>query len=329
MRKKHHWMPGAVIGIILALGLVGCGKKDELVLITTERSTETTESSLTALTDDSVEDASTEETVVTEEASEEDLAVTLEDIYAANSGDRILSGGQGCSVNTIYYAAGTEVYSEYRFLGFDENGNYLQAYEDSDGTVEVLDNYNQCWYMVSDHQICTRLYPEDGVNARLIDYNHNNTIMTLDGGEQLQSIYRENGRLVVELDYTDDSDEQFLYTYYLMDDLVVDEIYCYDSSGEQISHAWVTRGAVYNTPDEIQDIFTGQTNLRIINTVYPYGGGVDNIYQIPDCYPLELELIEYKAYEDEKCTIPWNEDNEDAGMEGAYGDETIYLQYGS
>lgn len=323
MRKMYRYILCALF-CAMALCLYGCGQKDELVLVTTEKNTgETTEPD--EKTDDeinTVPDAEAE--TVTEAASEDEQKITLEDVQSANSGDALLAGGQGCSINTIYYSNGTEIYSEYRFLGFDENGSYIQAYENSKGDVEVLDNYNQCWYVVQDNAIYTKICPEDGVSARLVDYTHNHTIMSLSDDETLKNVYRESGRLVFETEYTDNAMEQYTCKYYVTDTLLVDEIYCYDSSDEQLFHAWVTRDVVYNTPDEILDILNGAVQTRTVQVSYPEGDGYNGMYFAPAAYPVILELYQYDAYTDEGCTQLWTKDIADAA--GQYGDLEIFLR---
>lgn len=316
MKKLYRYTVQLVLALALLL-LGGCGDKDELVLITTERKTEENtdasedmgqkqqepQESDTAL-------SATEAAPSTEEASEADKAVTLEAVHAVNSGDKLLAGGQGCSVNTIYYSSGTEVYSEYRFLGFGEDGSYLQAYENSKGNAEVLDNYNQCWYVLEDNRICTKIYPEEGVTPRLISSTHNDIVFSLEEAGQLQNVYRENGKLVLEtIDRESDEEPesetdtesdnesglashiQYVYKYYVSDELFIDEIDCYDSTGEKISHTWVTRDAVYNTPDEILELLSGNAEQRAVSIEYPQGGGVSNQYLVPARYPVMLETM--------------------------------------
>lgn len=339
-----------LVFVLLLLG--GCGSKDELVLITTEHKAgdnsetyEDEEKRQQSMAESDTALPADEDMVSTEEASETDRAVTMEAVYAANSGDSLLSKGKGCSVNTIYYLNGTEVYSEYRYLGFEENGGYVQAYEDSKGNVEVLDNYNQCWYVVENNRIYTKIYPEDGVTARLINHSHNNIVFSLEDAGQLQNIYREDGKLVLETVYSDaeeeseagmetesetktetetDMDIGYMYKYYVSDELFVDEIDCYDAEGERVSHAWVTRDAVYNAPEEILELLNGNAEQRTVNIEYPQGGGINNLYFVPVQYPVMLETMRYGMYEDAGCTMPWTGEMME---QGPYGDLTIYLRY--
>lgn len=350
MKKLYRYTVQLILAFALLL-LGGCGDKDELVLITTERKAEDNTASSGDMEQKQQEPEeseialpATEAAPSTEEASEEDKAVTLEAVYAANSGDKLLAGSQGCSVNTIYYSSGTEVYSEYRFLGFGENGSYVQAYENSKGNVEVLDNYNQCWYVVEDNRICTKIYPEEGVTPRLISSSHNDIVFSVEEAGRLQNVYRENGKLVLEA-IDEESDEepeaetdtesnnesgldshiQYMYKYYVTDELLVDEIDCYDSAGEKISHTWVTRDAVYNTPDEILELLSGNAEQRAVSIEYPQGGGVSALYFVPARYPVMMETMWYAMYEDKECTMPWM--GEHPTEQGLYGDLTVYLRY--
>ncbi len=313
-----------VLLCLMVLCLCGCGREDELVLVTTEKNTEGMTEQDEATSDEANTVSDAEHGTVTESASGEEQKITLEDVQSANSGDALLSGGQGCSINTIYYSNGTEIYSEYRFLGFDENGSYIQVYENSVGDVEILDNYNQCWYEIQNNEIYTKICPENGVSARLIDYMHNHTIMSLSDDEMLKNVYRESGKLVFETEYTDNAGERYTCKYYTADTLLIDEIYCYDASGGQVFYAWVTRGAVYSTPDEIQNILNGTAQTRTVQVSYPEGDGYSEMYLVPVSYPVTLELYQYDAYMDAGCTQLWTEDIRDAA--GLYGDLEIFLR---
>lgn len=325
MIKKYMYILSFII--MIPVLLAGCGKKDELVMITTEKhtgdTTENTDSnSNTPVTTSETLDNTSD--VVTEEASPEEQKVTMADITAANSGDILLSGGKGVSASTIYYSAGTELYSENRFLGFGEDGQYMQAYEDVNGDIEVLDNYNQCWYVLSGGSVYTKLCPEDGVCARLIDYNHNHTIVDAYDSEEIKSVYRSDGKLVVETSYTDNAGATFTYKYYMAEGYLVDEIYCYAEDGDKISYERVTRDSVYNTPDELIDLLNGTAETRTIQVIYPDGDGLGNIYIVPKRYPVLLDLYQYKAYSDEDCSVPWGDSSLDA--DGNYVDSIIYLK---
>ncbi len=310
-----------------SIGLTGCNDDEsELVLITTEKN-EYEDIVLPGsenATDTAVEEPITTEAVVTEEASDAEKNITLEDLYYANRGDVLLSGGSGCSINTIYYSDGTEVYSEYSFLGFDESGNYTQAYEDSDGNMEILDGANQYWYVLEEGRIYVKIYPEEGASGAMINYNHNELIVTApstESGEVITGIYKIEGKLVIETNYTNSLDEVYTYKYFVDDTLLVQEIYCYDEYGEQISYAWVTQNAVYNMPEEILNIKTA-ASLRMVTLKYPDGSGFETIYELPDTTPIKLEMYNSTAYIDESCSTPWM----GAQVGGLFADETIYIK---
>ncbi len=320
-----------IITYILFVGLAllgGCGNKndDKLVLITTEKNTGDGNQDGTAteavVNEMSTEEPDTEEEKVTEAASEEDLRITFNQIYNANLGDRLLSdGNRGCSKNTIYYSNGSEVYSEFEFIGFDEDGGYIQAYEDSDGRVQVLDSYNQCWYVAEDNRISTMLYPESGIAAYMINFEHNNMIISTNGdpsNERIDSVYRMDGRLVVEMNKKED-DALIKYQYFMSDDCKIQEIYCYDENGEKISYSWITSNAVYNMPDAITDIMEQSDDFRMIYVEYPYGDGDENIFFVPKKLSVNLNLIQYKAYSDSACQDEWK----DSDVES---DGRIYLK---
>ncbi len=313
--------------LILCCGLFfsGCDNDDtELVLITTEKSQQDYELPEANVADTAVEEPITTEIVVTEEASDEEKNVTLEELYYANRGDVLLSGGTGCSVNTVYYSGGTEVYSEYSYLGFDDSGNYIQAYEDSDGYFEVLDGSNQYWYVFEEGRIYTKIYPEEGAAGAMINYNHNGLIVkepSEDSREVISDVYKIDGKLIIETTYTNALDEIYTYKYIVGDNLLVKEIYCYDLYGEQISYAWVTRDAVYNMPEEVLEIKT-TTDMRIVTLKFPDGSGFETLYQVSSTTPIKLEMYSSTAYIDESCATPWM----GAQVGGAFSDETIYIK---
>lgn len=319
MIKKYMYLISFLMMPVISL--CGCGKKDTLVMVTTEKN-KGDDSLVISDGTAATEGLTSEET--TEEATDEEKAVTIADIEAANSGDILLAEGKGCSAVTIYYSAGTEIYSENRFLGFGENGQYMQAYQDYNGDIEVLDNYNQCWYVLANGYIYVKLCPEDGVCARLIDYNHKHTVVSPYDNETVKSVYRNSEYLIVETTCEDNSGDEFTYKYYMKNGLKVDEIYCYDSSGEKLSYERVTETADYNTPDELIDLLEENAETRMIQVIYPDGDGVGNIYTVPKQYPLVLDLYKYQAYSDAECTTPWEESVPDAN--GQYIDRVIYLK---
>lgn len=325
-----------VVFLLVAVAMtVGCGE-DKLVMVTTENDTssgsDTDANQNSAETTESIADqiaataVTTEEEVVIEEPSEEESKITLDQIYNMNRGDMLLSGGVSYSLNTIYYANDEEVYSEFQFLGFDDNGNYLQVYEDSDGYVQLLDKENLCWYIIEDNALSTLIYPEPGVADSIIEYNHNNMIFAssddTDGVETIKDIYRANGELTVEVKYEDETGD-YIYKYIIDSDLKVKAYTCYGSDGNKISYSWVTEDADYTIPEAVEDaeIMDIKRNVTI---AFPDGDGVECTYSVSSAYPVQIRMLEYNAYLDKDCAIVWSEaepmDN------GFYTDETIYLK---
>lgn len=324
MRKSKLWVACAMAASMLALS--ACGKEDKLVLVTTETAASQSDASTTEdILADIREDAenTTEEAPARTEASEADKKITLEQIYDANKGDTLLADGENYSLNTIYYGDGVEQYSECQFLGFTEDGNYLQAYEDSNGIVQVLDKEHGYWYLIDSDKICYALiYPEPGVADAVINANHNDLIISLTEADQtIRDIYREDGDLVVETDYQTD-ETKYVFKYILDDTYKVLEYYTYSSSGEKLSYSWVTKGNTYTFPDEIQSAHESMMN-RTVTFQIQEGKGISSSYTVPVDKPVQLALLEYKAYSDEACTTTWEESEAENGM---YGDETIYLK---
>lgn len=325
MRKSKLWAVCAMTAAMLAL--TACGKEDDkLVLVTTEAASQSDASTTEDILADIREEAenTTEEQKKREEASEEDKKVTLEDIYNANKGDTLLAGGENYSLNTIYYSNGVEQYSEYQFLGFAQDGTYLQAYEDSNGLVQILDKEYGYWYLIDTDRICYALiYPEPSVADAIINANHNDMIISLTEADQkIKDIYREDGRLVVETDYNNDG-EAYVFHYVLDDSYKVLEYYCYDNAGEKVSYSWVTEGNDYTYPDEIAKAHESMIT-RTVTFKTMEGKGLESSYTVPVDKPVQLALLEYKAYSDEACTTSWEETAADDN--GLYGDETIYLK---
>lgn len=324
MRKSKLWVAGVMAAAMLTL--TACGKEDKLVLVTTEAAASQSDATTTEdILADIREEAenTTEEEKKREEASEEDKKVTLEDIYNANKGDTLLAGGENYSLNTIYYSNGVEQYSEYQFLGFAQDGTYLQAYEDSNGLVQVLDKEYGYWYLIDTDGICYALiYPEPSVADAIINANHNDMIISLTEADQkIKDIYREDGRLVVETDYNNDGDA-YVFQYVLDDSYKVLEYYCYDNTGEKVSYSWVTEGIDYTYPDEIAKVHESMIT-RTVTFKTMEGKGLESSYTVPVDKPVQLALLEYKAYTDEACTTEWEEKADDSGM---YTDEVIYLK---
>ena len=219
MRKLKLWVACAMAAAMLAL--TACGKEDKLVLVTTEAAASQSDATTTEdILADIREEAenTTEEEKKREPASEEDKKVTMEAIYDANKGDTLLAGGNNYSLNTIYYSDGVEVYSEYQFLGFAEDGTYLQAYEDSNGIVQVLDKEYGYWYLIDEDKTCYALiYPEPNVADAIINTNQNVLINSLTEADQtIKDIYREDGDLVVETNYKNDN-ASYVFQYVLDD----------------------------------------------------------------------------------------------------------------
>ena len=324
MRKSKLWAACVMTAAMLAL--TACGKEDKLVLVTTEAAASqsdatTTEDILADIREEA--ESTTEEQKKREEASEEDKKATLEAIYDANKGDTLLAGGNNYSLNTIYYSDGVEVYSEYQFLGFAEDGTYLQAYEDSNGIVQVLDKEYGYWYLIDSDKTCYALiYPEPNVADAIINTNHNDMIISLTEADQtIKDIYREDGDLVVETNYKNDN-ASYVFKYILDANYKVLEYYCYDSNGEKVSYSWVTEGNSYAYPEVIETA-RASTNMRTVTFRVMEGKGLENSYLIPADIPVQLALLEYKAYTDETCTTIWEETVDDTG---AYTDEVIYLK---
>ena len=313
-----------LLGMILFLSLVGCGKED-ITLKTTENinNESTNEPSTTSdIAPVQVMEATTEYVNI-EEASEEDKQITLQQIYVANNGDALLVDNDGYSVNTVYYADGTEIYSELQYMGFDSDGMYMQAYEDSEGYVEILDSVNMCWYVVEDESVSTVLYPEEGMAAVTIDYTHNNMVMAnpKDGEATITKIYRADGYLVVEVDAITEYDEKLQYKYVMEDDYRILECSCYEE-GELVSYYWTTTNAVYNEPELITQI-KQNSDKRLITVGFPDGSGIEYIYQVPKEYPVSIKIFGSVAYSDIDCTREWNEIS--PMTDGNYADENIFL----
>ncbi len=324
MRKSKLWAACVMAAAMLAL--TACGKEDKLVLVTTEAAASQSDATMTEdiLADIREEaESTTEAEKKREEASAEDKKITLEDIYNANKGDTLLADGDNYGLNTIYYSDGVEVYSEYQFLGFAEDGTYLQAYEDSNGIVQVLDKEHGYWYLIDEDKICYALiYPEPGVADAIINTNHNDMIISLTEADQkIKDIYREDGDLAVETDYVND-DSQYIFKYILDDSYKVLEYYTYDSTGEKLSYSWVTKGNSYTFPEEIATAHESMLN-RTVTFQIQEGKGISSSYDVPADKPVQLALMEYKAYTDEACTKTWEETEAENGI---YPDETIYLK---
>ena len=329
MRKQKLWVAGIMTAMMVVLS--ACGKEDKLVLVTTETATQSDATQMDASTTEDIladirEEAenTTEEEKKREDASDEDKKVTLQMIYDANKGDTLLAGGNNYSLNTIYYSDGEEGYSEYQFLGFAKDGTYLQAYQNSNGLVQVLDKENGYWFLIDTDEICYALiYPEPSVADAIINTNHNDMIISLTEADQtIKDIYREDGNLVVETNYKNES-STYVFKYVLDDSYMVLEYYCYDEAGEKVSYSWVTEGVTYNYPEQIASAHEAMMT-RTITFKIQEGKGLESSYNVPVDRPIQLGLMEYKAYTDEACTTEWEETSADES--GMYTDEVIYLK---
>ena len=322
MHKKILVMM-ATVGLIL---LSGCKKEDKLVLVTTEAQAHsetdaTTEEDILADIREEAE-STTEEKTVRKEASEEEKQITLEDIYNANKGDTLLADGENYALNTIYYIDDVEQYSEYQFLGFSEDGGYLQAYEDSQGVVQVLDKEHGYWFYVDENIVYALIYPEPSVADAIINANHNDMVISLTEADQtIRDIYREDDNLVVETDYINNS--KYVFKYILDDTYKVLEYYCYDTDGQKLSYSWVTKGGEYELPDEISSVWEAMMTREVVFK-FVDSDGLQTSYTVPINKPVQLALLEYKAYMDEECTVEWEESDTDDN--GFFPDETIYLK---
>lgn len=328
MKSLRKLSVGLVAGLLM-VALTGCGKDDdELVLVTTEAITTEEATAIDAMAQDTTDEVTTEEVIATEEASEKEKNITIQDIYEANKGDSILAGGLSYGLNTIYYSGDTEVYSEYKYLGFDSSGMYAQVYEDSDGTVQLLDTANYYWYLIEDNELKVLLYPELYVSAAIIESNHNAMIFGLAEDDMnshiIQDIYRREGAVVIESLYCDATGTNYLVEYVLGDNFQISEYTCYDLDGNKVSYSWVTPGATYTNPDIITEAKAMEEAYRTVTVKYVDGEELDMPYYTPVDCPIELSTVEYTAYSDQACTLEWTEvePNED----GVYTDVTIYMK---
>ncbi len=319
MRKKITLVM-AIIAVMCTI--VACNKKDdELVLVTTEATTiETTEIT--------TEEATTEAGPVIEEAVGRDSNISYEDLYEANKGDVLLSGGVSYGMNTIFYSGEEESFSEYQYLGFDNLGMYTQVYENSDGKLELLDAANMYWYVVEDNALSVLIYPEPLVAAAIIDSNHNAMIFRFaddtNSAEIVQNVYRRDGVLVVESEYANVNGTNFMFEYVLSDDWKVQEVYCYDMERQKQYYSCMTEGVAYEVPEIITKAQAMEQGYRTVSVVFVDGEEIDMSYYTPLDVPVQLSMVEYEAYSDSACTSPWAELEPDEN--GVYKDVTIYMK---
>ncbi len=317
--KRFQRFSIMVIAFTMMAGLVACNKKDdELVLVTTEAVTESTETT----------EVVTEEVTTTEELTDREKNITFQELYDANKGDTLLAGGISYSMDTVYYASGKETFSEYQFLGFDSRGMYSQAYEDSDDYVEILDAANNYWYVIEDNKLSVLIYPEPFVSAAIVDSNHNSMIFGLSGGQDgteiVQDVYKADGKLMVETVYGNSEGVNYNMVYTLDDLWIVQEFDCYNMDGELISHSTVTEGAIYEVPAIVTQAMAMEQGYRTITVTYVDGEELDMMYYTPMDVPVVLSTIEYEAYSDQGCTVVWTESEPDEN--GVYKDVTIYMK---
>ncbi|MBQ8318871.1 MAG: hypothetical protein IJX85_11055 [Lachnospiraceae bacterium] len=318
--KRTRGIKLFVISTVLMAVLTACGsdKDDELILIPVT----TTEATTTEAT--TTEDLGPS----TEEAGEKDSAITVQQLRDANRGDMLLAGGLSYGLNTIYYSGDKEVFSEYHFLGFDDQGMYAQVYEDSDGYIKLLDMSSNYWYIVDDKQLSILIYPEQLVGAAIIDSNHNDMVFSfldIDSGTELvQDVYRRDGELIVETLYGNAAGENYYVEYTLDDNWMVQEYNCFDKDGNKFSYSKVTPGASYAIPDMVTEAKAMADGYRTVNVTFTDGAQLDSTYYTPLNVPIDLSTIEYVAYSDAGCTTPWKEVEPDEA--GVYKDVTIYMK---
>lgn len=325
---KKQMKKAVAVFALLTLGIFvlgGCGKEDKLTMVTTEH---TGKEDVASPTDETTLDTATEEGVEIEEASAEEKNITLQQIYEANTGDKLLAGKKGYSINRIYYLNGVETASEYEYMGFDSDGNYIQVYEDYNGYIQVLDNFNACWYVftgsANDSRQLILIYPEDGLVSYLIEYTHLNMIFAYseESGETIQDIYRADGDLTVETKYADENGDEYTIKYVIDENLTILEYTLYYPDGSMGVYAWTTPDVEYSTPDFVMDM-KDDTETRTVTVIYPNGDGEGTTYEISATYPIDIRLTNHQAYLDADCQIEWSATIPDEY--GRYPDETIYL----
>lgn len=327
-KRKIYGMVTALCGIAALAS--GCGKEEKLVMVTTEH----------------------EEVATTQDASAQDATkvnedITIENIRKANEGDSLLSSGYSYAVETVYYDEnGKEYESDYQFLGFSDDGMYLQAARDAMGNLTILDNQNGYWYLVQGDTVIVQIYPEPSVTDAIINVGHNDFIVALTEENQvIKNITELDGKYMVKTEYTSGGDK-YVFEYTLNDALRVLEYVSYDLQGNKKSRSVVTEDASFKVPETIQlglgvdydsenasttdadapkdEKDSGEEPGRIVTCVYPETAGLKYTYVVPTTSPVDLKLLEYRAYTDEACTDPWVEVMPDS--KGNYPDEVIYLK---
>lgn len=298
----------------------GCGKDDKLVMVTTEKSTENV--SIDEATKSDVQAAVATTEVPREEASEQDKAITIEQIYAANAGDEILKGGNSYKVTKQYRSNGQEALMEEYFLGFDTNGQYVQTFSTSDGYLQIADRLNRYWYVVENGVTSVLICPDQGGFDYAVDFQHNNMIFSglgISGDElTISDVYRQNGELVVEM--KDSKNEGYKYT--LQDDYRVKTCDYSTEFGDVYCSDTVAKVDAYTLPKDVADC-QAAVEQRQISLLYPYGDGMDDFYYISDGVEFKLTDTELKVYKDDNLMEYWEQDA--VGEDGKYLETTLYL----
>lgn len=319
MKKTHKLIMMAAFGTMLSV-IAGCGD-DKLVMSTTESTRVTTE----AETEDDIDYS-------TEEASEEEKTITLEQVFEANKGDALLNGSNGFGAELTFYESGEPIGTENYFIGFDADGNYIQACEDSSGVYRILDRSESCWYVLDQSAVYTLIYPEKDIFEQLVDYYHNDTVYTRIGeedgiSENISSVYRKDGKLIVETVMTIDGVDGGTYTYVLDDNLRIEEYVCYDAHGTILLTEKTYPDKKYDAPSFLEEL-RNRDNGRTITIKY-LDSNTEYSYYVTADYPVSFETFSGNVYSDEECQNPctdisWEENLTDES--GLYTDKTVFYR---
>lgn len=319
MKKTHKLIMMAAFGTMLSV-ITGCGD-DKLVMSTTENTRVITETEQAEESDDS-----------TEEASEEEKAITLEQVFEANKGDALLNGSNGFGAELTFYESGEPIGTENYFIGFDADGNYIQACEDSSGVYRILDRSESCWYVLDQSAVYTLIYPEKDIFEQLVDYYHNDTVYTRIGdedgiSESISSVYRKDGKLIVESVITSDGVDGGTYTYVLDDNLRIEEYVCYDAHGTILLTEKTYLDKKYDAPSFLEEL-RNRDNGRTITIKY-LDSNTEYSYYVTADYPVSFETFSGNVYSDEECQNPctdisWEENLTDES--GLYTDQTVFYR---
>ncbi len=316
MKKMYGLLLGVFVGMTL---LTGCGD-DRLIMTTTENTRTTTEKQTNS--------ENTTEEQVTEEASGEDKALTLSVLHEANKGDVLLKDSAGVKLQFDFYDNGNRVLQENYFIGFDSDGNYVQSYENSEGVANVLDHRHGCWYISDADGIYTKIYPENGISERLVDYYHNDTVYPVPkegDSEEIKDIYRQSGNLILETHVTRDS-EEYEYTYILDDEYKILSYEC--RIGDTVVMTETTSLNVTYAPPSVLEELSDRTNERII-TVKNVDYGIEYNYSVSSLFPVDFETYGANIYIDEACNVIYDnisQDSEFRDENGSYQNLTLYLK---